>query len=266
MLRSWLALAVALSGSVALGQTPAYTAASIVNASDYSPGPFAPGSLLSIFGTNLSFSPPTGLTADNTSGNKLPTTLGNITVVIDNSAAALLYVSSTQINVMIPSNEVPGNIQLQVVRQGTQGPSVTIALVAGAPALFVSTDRLALAQDYNAKYALVTAAAPAQAGDLLVLYATGLGGTAIQPGLGEIPTYASFINGFTTGALQVLLNGKAVDSKTIPYAGLTPGYAGLYQINFYLPGDCPPNPQIQLAMGAQLSAPKVMLAVAPIPQ
>ena len=41
--------------------------------------------------------------------------------------------------------------------------------------------------------------------------------------------------------------------------GLTPGFAGLYQINFYLPGDCPANPQIQIAMGGQLSAANVAL-------
>ncbi len=245
-----------------MAQAPFYTTASIVNASDYSPAPFAPGSILSIFGTNLSFSMPAGLTTDNTAGGYLPLQLGGVSVVIDNVAAPLFYVSSVQINVMIPPNEIPGNIPLQVVRQGLQGPLVTITLVAAAPALFVSTAGFALAQDYNAKYALVTAAAPAQPGDLLVLYATGLGGTQPLPLTGEIPQSAGFINGFAAGALQVLLNGKAIDPKTIPYAGLTPGFAGLYQINFYLPGDCPANPKIQIAMGAQLSAANVMLAVA----
>jgi hypothetical protein len=29
----------------------------------------------------------------------------------------------------------------------------------------------------------------------------------------------------------VLLNGKALDPKTVPYAGLTPGFAGMNQIH-----------------------------------
>ncbi len=248
-------------GGIALAQPPTYTAAGIVNASDYSPGPFAPGSLLTIFGSNLSFNT-AGLTGDNTSGGQVPLQLGNISVIIDNAAAPLFYVSPTQINVMIPSNEIAGNIPLQVVRQGVQGPLVTIALLSAAPALFVAANRFALAQDYNAGYALATPAAPAQPGDLLVLYATGLGGTQPTPLVGEIPATAAFINGFAANALQVQLNGKAIDPKTIPYAGLTPGYAGLYQINFYLPGDCPPNPLIQISMGGALSAANVMLAVA----
>jgi uncharacterized protein (TIGR03437 family) len=263
MFRGRLALGVVVSGYLAMAQTPppTYAASSIVNASDYSVGPFAPGSLLTIFGSNLSFNT-AGLTADNTAGSRLPFFLGNISVVIDNVAAPLLYVSPTQINVMVPPNEIAGNVTLQVVRQSVAGPMVTITLVAAAPALFVSSDHYALAQDYNAKYALATAAAPAQPGDLLVLYATGLGGTQPLPAVGQIPQFAGFVNGFASGALQVFLNGKALDPKTIPYAGLTPGFAGLYQINFYLPGDCPANPEIQVAMGGQLSAANVMLAVA----
>lgn len=249
-----------MSGGAAMAQAPVYAASSIVNASDYSPGPFAPGSLISIFGTNLSFTT-AGLTADNT-GAALPFSLGNISVVIDNVAAPLLYVSPTQVNVMIPPNEIAGNVPLQVVRQGLQGPVATIALAPAAPALFVSSGGYALAQDYNSNYALATSAAPAAPGDLLVLYATGLGGTQPLPAVGVIPQFAALINGFASGALQVLLNGKALAARYIPYAGLTPGFAGLYQINLYLPGDCPANPQIQIAMGGQLSSAKVMLAVA----
>jgi|SRR5215472_9904140 len=163
---------------------------------------------------------------------------------------------------MVPPNEIAGNVTVQVVRQSVAGPAVTIGLVTGAPALFVSADHYALAQDFNANYALATAKTPALPGDLIILYATGLGGTQPLPSIGQIPQFAGFVNGFTTGALQVLLNGKALDPKTIPYAGLTPGFAGLYQINFYLPGDCPANPLIQIAMGGQVSATSVMLPVA----
>jgi uncharacterized protein (TIGR03437 family) len=261
MFRGWLALAIVVSAGAAMAQAPSYTVSSIVNASDFSPGPFAPGSLISIFGTNLSFGA-AGLTPANTAGATLPFFLSNVSVIIDNVAAPLLYVSPTQINVMIPPDEIAGNVPIQVIRQSVQGPVVMISLMTAAPALFVSGDRFALAQDYNAGYALATATSPAKPGDLIVLYATGLGGTQPLPGIGDIPQTAAMVNGFASGALQVRLNGKAIDAKTIPYAGLTPGFAGLYQINFYIPGDCRANPQIEIAMGGQLSAFNVMLAVA----
>ena len=260
MFRTWAALAAVAFCGVARGQAPAYSTADIVNASDYSAGPFAPNSVLSIFGTNFAFTT-AGLSQSNIVSGTLPFQLGDIGVYVDNTAVPLLYVSPGQINFLIPTNEIPGPVPLRVVRQGLTGPTIYISLVNAAPALFPSADGYALAQDYNTKYGAVTAAAPAQPGDLIILYATGLGGTTILPLTGEIPEYGDSIQPSSLSSFQVLLNGKALDPKTVPYAGLTPGFAGLYQVNFYLPGGCPPNPQIQLAVGSQVSAAGINLAV-----
>ncbi len=56
MFRAWMALAAIAFGGVASGQGPSYSVANIVNASDYSAGPFAPNSVLTLFGANLAFS------------------------------------------------------------------------------------------------------------------------------------------------------------------------------------------------------------------
>src|ERR1700757_5131337 len=117
MFRAWLALAVALFTGAARGQAPTYSAASIVNATNYSPGPFAPGSVLSIFGVNLAFSTE-GLTPSNTAAGSLPQLLANVTVYADNVRVPLLYVSPGQINFVMPSNQLPGDVAVQVVRQG----------------------------------------------------------------------------------------------------------------------------------------------------
>ena len=52
-----------LAAGTAWAQAPTYSAAGIVNAWDYSPGPFAPNSVLSLFGTNLSWDDPRQLLA-----------------------------------------------------------------------------------------------------------------------------------------------------------------------------------------------------------
>src|SRR6266545_4427604 len=52
VIRTWLALAVLCAGT-AMGAGPSYSAAGIVNASNYAPGPFAPNSVISIFGSGL---------------------------------------------------------------------------------------------------------------------------------------------------------------------------------------------------------------------
>ena len=65
--------------------------------------------------------------------------------------------------------------------------------------------------------------------------------------------------------LQVLLNGSAIDSSLIKYAGLTPLSIGLYQINFLLPGTVAPDPEIRIAVAGQTSVTGIKLAVAAAP-
>jgi uncharacterized protein (TIGR03437 family) len=259
MLRAWMALAAVVFCGAASGQALSYTAANIVNASDYSPGPFAPNSMLTIFGSNLANFPPNQGAGLGGSIASLPIVLGGVSVYIDNTPVPLLYVSASQINLLIPPNEIAGDALVQVDRQGTRGPIVTITLANAAPALFLSSPDYALAQDYITNSSTVTASAPAQPGDLIILYAAGLGSTSPNSQTGEIPGFEALISAFSS--FQVLLNGKALDPATVPYAGQTPGFAGLYQVNFYLPLNCPPNPEIQLAIGPQISAPGIILAV-----
>ena len=102
---------------------------------------------------------------------------------------------------------------------------------------------------------------PAHPGDLLILYVTGMGATQPNPATGEIQQSEAFISNPAT--LTIQLNGTPIDPNLIKYAGLTPGYAGLYQINFYLPGNTPPNPEIRVGMGNQLSPAGLKLAVGP---
>jgi len=168
-------VSVALCGTL-WGQAPYYTSASIVNAADYSPGPFAPASVLSLFGTNLAWTTE-AVSPQTLAGGSLPTQLAAVIVCVDSVPVPLLYASPTQINFLVPSSQIPGDVTVTVVRQGVHGPLTTITLVDAAPALFVLEGGFAIAQDWNTNYTLMTSGAPAHAGDIAVLYATGLGHT-----------------------------------------------------------------------------------------
>ena len=113
-----LVLAVLVS-RLAWAQAPVYAAEDIVNASDYSPGPFAPNSVVSIFGTNLSWY---SEAFSSTVGGGVSTALSGVEVFVANSPAPILYVSPSQINFLIPSTVRPGNMMLHVVREGVTGP------------------------------------------------------------------------------------------------------------------------------------------------
>ena len=257
VLRALLALAL-LSCTAASGQAPAYSAAGIVNATDFSAGPFAPNSVVSIFGSDLTYS---NAPASAAPGVSPPLQLGGVAVYVDNRAAPLLYASDTQINFLIPSDEISGAVPVRVVRQSLTGPTISITLADAAPCLFPDANQYVLAVDWNANNALITPDAPAHPGDTVVLYATGLGHT--QPNLapGVVPATAAQIQ--NPASFSLLLNGTAIDPTFVKYVGLTPGWVGLYQVNFILPGNVPSDPEIRVAVGTQTSTSGLKLAVAP---
>jgi uncharacterized protein (TIGR03437 family) len=73
--------------------------------------------------------------------------------------------------------------------------------------------------------------APAKPGDVLTLYATGLGLTNPSFAAGQLPSGASSI----ASDLQVTIGSTTLAKTDVLYAGVTPSTAGLYQINIHLP-------------------------------
>jgi uncharacterized protein (TIGR03437 family) len=237
---------------------PVYTAASIVNGADNQSGSLAPNTIGTIYGANLAYGT-AGLTPGDVQGGVLPIVLGDseTEVFISNYPADLYYVSPTQINFLVPPDLLPGSVLVYVVIDGLMGPAFQLTLAPAAPGLFQldATNAVATLVDGS----VLTPSSPAKPGDIVVLYATGLGETTPPAIYGQLPTAAAPL---VAGAnLQVKLDGVAVDSSAIEYAGIAPGNAGLYQINVTLPMSTGANPQIQLVMGSAVSIPGVHLPV-----
>jgi uncharacterized protein (TIGR03437 family) len=258
MLLKWLALGSFCCG-VAWAAAPSYSAANIVNAGNYTPGPFAPNSILSIFGTDLAISEHI-LTASDMAGDMLPTRLDATRVFVDNMLVPLLYVSDTQINFLIPSAQGIGPAVIRVTREGFTGPEVTISIADAAPALFINPNSTGYALvSHRDLLSVVSPDSPAKAGDMVVIWATGLGKTVPNPPTGELPPYIAEIT--NKANFQVLLDGAPVDPARVLYAGLTPQSAGLYQINVTLPDNVAADPEIRVAIGTQSTPPGLRLAV-----
>src|SRR5450759_1381591 len=251
VIQTLLALAV-LSAGMARGAGPSYSAAGIVNASNYAAGPFAPNSVIAVFGAGLARSTHALVDADLvacTSSLKaarcLPVEMNYVRVYVQDQPVPLLFVSDGQVNFLMSSVETAGPVKVRVVSEGITGPEITGTLVDAAPALFSIAGGYAIATDAAGK--LLTADAPAHAGDTVVVYITGLGQTSPNPAVGEIPNYAA--NMLAIASLKVTLDGMTVDPSLIKYAGLTPGSAGLYQINIYIPDETGNDPEIQVTAG-----------------
>ena len=255
MLRTWLVLALLLT-SAAWGQAPAYSAAGMVNAPNYAPGPFAPNSVATIFGSGLARSSQ-GLTADVILNNTLPKELNSTRVYVLDEPAPLLYVSDGQVNFLVPGDQLDGDVKIRVVREGVTGPEITVTLVDAAPALFQSAAGYAIAAHLD--NSVIAPGSPAQAGEIIVVYACGLGVTQPNPAPGVIPQSAAVIQRLSD--LKVYLGGTAIDPASILYAGLTPGSPGLYQINLVLPANLGTDPEIRVAIADQSSPAGLKLAV-----
>jgi uncharacterized protein (TIGR03437 family) len=180
-----------------------------------------------------------------------------VRVYVQDSPVPLLYVSPTQINFVMSSEQLTGQVRVRVASEGISGPEAVITLVDSAPALFVGPDSYALATDAAGK--LLTSVSPAHAGDIIVIYATGLGRTSPQPPTGSIPFYAGQM--VNLASLNVHLGGKPVDPMLIKYAGLTPGSAALYQINLEVPVGTDPDPLIQVMAGTPMAPSSLRLPI-----
>ena len=239
---------------------PFYTADSIVNSANGQPGPLAPNSIATIYGTGLAYVT-RSLTGDDVRSGLLPTALPGtgVTVSVGSLAANVFYVSPTQINFLVPSIMRPGRTTVRVVLDGIAGPAAAIQLAEESPALFQLDAQTVIAVRLDGS--LITSGVPARPGDIVVLYATGLGQTVPAAVYSTITAGAAPI--VNLSEFTVLLDGAAVDPAMVLYAGAAPGFAGLYQINLRLPPGTGANPQIQFSVGSAVSPANLSLPVNP---
>jgi len=220
------------AGAALLAQTPPQITGISNNASG------APtiesGSWVSIYGTGLSATTRSWRASD-FSGNLLPTTLDNVSVQINGKKAAIAYVSPGQLNVQAPTDPTTGPVQVQVTNaSGTATGTATLA--AYAPGFFTFQAKYAAAA-HNADGVPVApagyfgnsaASRPAQPGEFIQIYATGLGPTTPAVPSGQVVGSPAPLPDLTQ--LKVTIGGAAA---TLYYAGLVA--AGEYQINAIVP-------------------------------
>jgi uncharacterized protein (TIGR03437 family) len=222
-----LILVAALSVSILIGQTPVPTIGSggVVNAANY--GALSPGSLASLFGTNLA-SAPASATAP------LPTTLGGATVSVNGKAAPLIYVGPQQINFQIPWETAVGNATVTMTANGVISNAVTVPILAAAPGVFFvsgnPSNRQNQAAIQNSDYSLNTPNNPALAGTPVIAYLTGTGPVTPAASTG-IPAPLDSLSYLTSSYNALLWPNPAA----IAFAGLAPGYVGLTQMNVSIP-------------------------------
>ncbi|HWR54620.1 MAG TPA: hypothetical protein VN428_26160 [Bryobacteraceae bacterium] len=247
------ALAFRLSAGDCKPKMPCYSAEGIVDGASFARA-VAPGSIVSIFGTDLAWA------AQGRDANQASIGLGGVHVLVGGLAAFVFYVSPGQVNALIPNSLRPGGFEVRIVRDGAGGPAAIVNIEEYAPALFEYERDTAIALRYPT-WQPATREYPARPGEIVSLFATGLGPLTYPFGEYDIPNSATPIE--ARKQFRVLLNGIALDDNLIEYAGCAPGYIGLYQINVRLPERVDPDPELRIGIGKTLSRADLRLRTAP---
>ena len=170
----------------------------VVSAAPDAGRPVAPGSLISIYGSNLAG--------------------GSVTV--NGRAATIFYSGPNQINAQLPAATTIGSSRAVVTVDGVPSPDAMFSVTEAVPAVFAMGER-AIAVNFDDGL-LNGPSAPARAGSVITVYLTGAGRTTTATPAPVASPWSATIGELPAGGL---------------FLGLAPGWAGLYQANLSLPAD-----------------------------
>ena len=224
---------------------PTVTSAGIVNGASFGSGPVAPGSIISIFGTNFIAS------AAGATSVPLPTNLGGVSALINGTPAPLFYVGPGQINAQVPYSVGPGTATLQINAPNGTSSTAQFQVLQAAPYLDVADGR-AIAVDINNK--LITPQNPARVGSTVTVYFVGVGpvNANVTTGAGA-PAGNSTLQNFAT------VGGA---SAAVSYLGYSPGLVGLGQANIRIPNLSAGDYPVLINIGG-VNSNTALIAVAP---
>jgi len=222
----------------------------VVNAASYfavasGSNPISPGSFFVIFGSGLG---PANIAIGSLPfSTQLPDANGTSVRFSGNGKnydAFMYYAVGNQISGIVPSSVPPGGYNVTVTYNGKTSNPENIVVVKANPGIFTRNQAgsgLVKAQVYRTStdYFEPTLTAPAAPGQTVVLYGTGLG--AVNAPDNDAPGAVQ-----VTDPVTVYINGSAVQPF---YAGRSPQYPGLDQIDFVLPADLVPGCYTDVIVG-----------------
>ena len=218
---------------------PVVSSGAVLNGASFTVGaPVAPGSIASVFGSGFGSSP------------------AGVTVLIGGIVAPLFVVTPGQINFQVPwqlaSLIQSGQTQaaLTVTSGDLTSAPITVPLASPAPGIFLlnSAGQAAVLVANTASIAAPVGtfpgSRPAQQGEYLSIYCTGLGTVTHEPATGA-PAAGDTVSLTSGGAVTVSLGGV---SAPVSFSGLAPGFLGLYQVNAQVPSTAPTGSAVPLTI------------------
>lgn len=228
--------------------SPRINPGGVVTAAGFLQIPLTPGSIASVFGRDMTAS------IEITGGLPLPTNLGGAALVIgDGFPVPIIFASPRQMNVQIPWEvALDGEAELRVRLGEKTSEPVAIPLAAHSPAVFTLPQvRAGQGAILIANTAGVIAAPggsapgarPVRKGELLEIYATGLGPVSHRPESGAgAPAFPLA----RTETQPIVTMGGA--SARVLFSGLAAGAVGLNQINVRVAEETPSGDDVSVVI------------------
>lgn len=248
--------------TVAAQTPPVAFAGGVVNNGTFGNGePVAQGDIAAVFGSQFTYGDPQAA-----SSLPLSTTINDVQVLVNGTAAPLYFVSPGQINFEVPidaSTANGGAGTVQVVRNGQAGNMIYVDINARVPRFIV----------YGGGYGIMTTpdgtltgvpSHPVSSGDTIVIYVVGLGPTSpvVPSGTASPSSPLAKVPGTTQVCFGVETPFNQAPCATASFSGLTPELAGLYQINVTIPkGIASGNSTMTLLLVDNVESTSVQLAV-----
>lgn len=239
---------------------PAISSGGVVSASAFNPqAGIAPGTWIEIFGSNLAATTRSWTSSD-FNGSQAPASLDGVSVTIGGISAFVDYVSPGQVDVQVPDG-IPIGSGVSLVLSNSQGQSdvysvqtSSLAPAVLAPSSFVVngksnvvatfpvTDPSSVVYVGNPGAINGVTTRPAKPGDVITLYGIGFGPVSPATAAGVINTKSTSL----TNAATIMFGQTPA---TVLYAGLAPGFVGLYQFNVQVPNVAPNDWPLTIQVG-----------------
>jgi uncharacterized protein (TIGR03437 family) len=177
--------------------------------------------------------------------------LGNTQVLLGGRPMPLYFTSSGQIDAVVPYDIAPNSVQQLIVQNGTAvSQPETVMVSAAQPGVFSQNSSgtgpgSILGQKPGGIPTLNTAANPANVGDALLIFCTGLG--TVSPSVPAGTAASTSVLSYTDNPVTVTVGGK--DAQVL-FAGLAPGWVALYQVNVLVPSGVTPGPSVPVVVTA----------------
>jgi uncharacterized protein (TIGR03437 family) len=237
---------------------PVVAQGGVLNAASYQlQSALAPGSLVSIFGTLLAQATVSAPSLP------LPNTLGGATVTIAGRSLPLLFASGTQVNAQIPY-DLPINATHQLIVQRGTAISVpqSVSVLSSQSGVFTKDltgkgAAIVVQVAGDGTQSIVSPASPTMANEALVIYCAGLGDVDPRQIAGQQVPFTPLSS--TLDTVTVTIGGV---NAPVFFAGVTPGFTGLYQVNVYVPAGLTPGDNVPLVITqAGRNSPPVSISV-----